>query len=381
MLASWNDCFPHWRHSVGLPEKWHEILGPAPRDEEELSFAQRVEALPKIELHVHAEAAVGEEFYDRLNALAGLYPPSLMPAKRAPFASFRDFINAWIDNSKLICHESEFEQLVFEFARDRASQNIVYSEAHVSPSDFSYIRERFPLGVEPFSLQTLLSAYARGARRAADAFPHIYVRFLVDALWIATPEEYERVLEALESVLGTPEAQDLRGGRFFVGVGLGGPESTERVAAIIPFLEGARKLGLGVDIHSGEMTSAEEHRRSIEALKPDRVGHGIRGAAEGFLFEGHITTCPLSNLLTGAHSGAFSTHAVARMAERGCAFSIGSDDPLLFRNTLTLEYVALRRVFGWDETFIHMTQAHAKKSAFDPEAVERAFRMSTSHRR
>lgn len=373
MLSTWNTCFPQWRHTVGLPERWQDVLGATPRDDAELAFARRVEALPKIELHVHAEAAVGEAFYESLNATQGLYAAHAMPARRAPFSTFRAFIEAWVDNTKLIREGAALEELVFEFARDRAAQNIVYSEAHVSPSDFTYMRERLPLGVEPFALDAVLAAYARGARRAAEAFPHIHVRFLVDALWIATPQEYARVLEALEGILGSPEARDPRGGRFFVGVGLGGPESTGRVAEIKPFVEGARRLGLGVDIHSGEMTSADDHRRSVDALAPDRVGHGIRGAADGFLFDGHITTCPLSNLLTGAHVGPLSSHAVARMAERGRAFSIGSDDPLLFRNTLTLEYVALRRVFGWEEDFLHETQGHARRAAFDVDAVTRAF--------
>lgn len=374
MLPSWNECFPQWRHSVGLPAQWHDVVGPSPRDESELRFAKIIEALPKIELHVHAEAAVGEHFYEELNASLGLFLPSQMPARRAPFATFRDFISAWIDNSKLIRHTGVFEDLVVEFVRERARQNIVYTEAHVSPSDFSYVRERFPLGVAPFSLDELLFSYARGAKRAAQEFPTVFVRFLVDALWIATPEEYDRVLQALSCVLAAPESVDPRGGRFFVGVGLGGPESSARVDEIKPFVQGARGLGLGVDIHSGEMTSASEHRTSVESLEPDRVGHGIQGADQGFLFEGHISTCPLSNLLTGAHRGPLSSHAVARMAERGRGFSIGSDDPLLFRNTLTLEYVALRRVFGWDEVFFRATQEHAKKAAFDRDAVEKAFR-------
>jgi len=195
----------------------------------------------------------------------------------------------------------------------------------------------------------------------------------VDALWIATDAEYVRVLEALASIVDAPEAQDPRGGRFFVAVGLGGPETTARASAIVPFLQGARRLGLGVDIHSGENVTAAEHRRSVETLLPDRVGHGIGGASEGFLFCGHITTCPLSNLLTGSHTGSLRNHAVALMVERGHAFSLGSDDPLLFRTTLTLEFVALRRVFGWEDDFVALMRENALNAAFDGQAARRVF--------
>jgi len=371
-LPTWNACFPRWSHGVGLPARWSDVLEASPRDEAELAFAQRVEETPKVELHVHAEAAVSDGFYAALNATHRLFEPANMPALRAPFGTLREFIGAWMDNTKLLREASAVEDLVVEFARGRAAQNILYTEAHVSPSDFSYVRERFPMGIAPFPLDVLLASYAHGALKAAHLFPAVTIRFIVDALWIATDAEYERVLEALASIVDAPEAQDPRGGRFFVAVGLGGPETTARAGAIVSFLDGARRLGLGVDIHSGENVTAAEHRRSVETLAPDRVGHGIGGASEGFLFDGHITTCPLSNLLTGSHEGPLRNHAVALMVERAHPFSLGSDDPLLFRTTLTLDYVALRRVFGWEDDFVALTCENGLKAAFDGKAARRA---------
>jgi adenosine deaminase len=370
--ASWNDVFPMWGHPAGLPERWHDVLGPGPRDDAEEAFARAVEAAPKAELHVHLEAGVPESFYATLNARHGLYSPETLPSRRAPFASLGEFIGAWMDNTKLVRDLEVFEDLVVAFVGAQAAQGIAYTEAHVSPSDFSYIRERFPVGAIPFAIDDILRAYARGARRAAEVHPRTWVRFLVDALWIATPEEYDRVIGALARVVDSAESRDPRGGRFFVGVGLGGPEQSGREEVIGRFLKGARGLNLGVDIHSGENAAAQTHRANCEALRPDRVGHGIQGAAAGYLFPGHVTACPLSNLLTGSHAGPLSTHPVARMVERGRGFSVGSDDPLLFGNTLTLEFVALRRVFGWGPELLALSNANACAAAFDAEAAAQA---------
>jgi|GEM_PF-631390 len=372
MPLSWNEAFPQWSHGVGLPARWHAVLGPGPIDDAELAFACDVEALPKIELHVHTEAAVGESFYSALNAKHVLYPDENLPALRAPFATLHDFVLAWIDNTKLLRDVEAFEDLVVDFVRAQAEQNIVYTEAHVSPSDFSYGRERSPRGALPFPIVALLHAYARGARRAAELFPHVFVRFIVDALWFASEPEYSRMLAALAEVIALPEAQDPRGGCYFVAVGLGGREASERAVEILPFINGARALGLGIDVHSGENTTAREHRHSVETLLPDRVGHGIQGAAAGFFFPGHIATCPLSNLLTGSWTEDLSRHPVAAMAEKGHSFSIGSDDPLLFRTTLTLEFVALRRVFGFGHDFVALARANALAACFDKETARAA---------
>jgi adenosine deaminase len=60
------------------------------------------------------------------------------------------------------------------------------------------------------------------------------------------------------------------------------------------------------------------------------------------------------------------------MVERGRGFSVGSDDPLLFGNTLTLEFVALRRVFGWGPELLALSNANACAAAFDAEAAAQA---------
>lgn len=368
--TSWNACFPQWEHDIRPSAELLKWIGHGPADDDELEFARWVFAQPKHELHVHLEAAVPASFYrSRYKAEAAGAERLPKPLDRVPFETFPDFIRAWVDHTVLIEGPHAFEQMVIEFARLRAAENIVYSEVHISPPDFCYLRQRF-LKMKGWDLRTCLRSYLAGAHAARKQYPHITVRFVVDAVWPSLPAEHQMLLEALQDVSLESGARDESGSPFICAVGLGGPEMADRASDIAGFIAGCRELGLRVDIHSGEMTTAANHRQSVRTLKPDRIAHGISGAAEGFFFEGPISMCPLSNILTGSWKQGLENHPIREAMERGLSVSVNSDDPLLFATTLTLEYVALRRALGQGHSLFECTQQAARAAAFAPAVTQ-----------
>jgi adenosine deaminase len=164
--------------------------------------------------------------------------------------------------------------------------------------------------------------------------------------------------------------RDHRDERIVVGIGLGGPERPDRAPFFATALARFRALGLGLDVHSGEQAhvTAAAHAATVEALRPERVGHGFRGAAAGYFFGGALAACPLSNVLLGCHDGPLATHPIAEMLRRGLDVSINTDDPLLFGTNLVIEYVALRRAFGLDRDAFARTQANARRQLLAPAA-------------
>lgn len=362
-MSNWNDIFPHWGHQIRLPSHLLEFVSTSPSDNDERRFAEWVEAQPKCELHVHMEAAVSEQFYALLNLKHKLYDESLLPAKRAPFSSLRDFISAWIDNTKLISNASDYFNLAREFVRLRAAQNIVYSEAHVSPVDFSFMRKRFGFA-QPLSFRECLTEILKGLKSAEDEWPQVEVRLIVDALWICSEEEHAALFDELKDCCTSPANRNKNGQPFIVGVGFGGPEvsaNAERISA--GFMKRCRdELGLKIDIHSGESVTSQDHRHSVETANPHRVGHGISGFEDGFVFSGHIATNPLSNILTNSWQRKLNEHPIQKLFARGHSISLNSDDPLLFGTTLTLEYVAMRKAFGFEKEFFAETQKQAMNS-------------------
>ena len=364
IFQNWNEVFPHWGHPIRFPTSLHPFIANAPQSSAEKEYALEIETASKVELHVHVEAGISAEFYNVLNREQRLYSSAEMPAMRTPFLTFRDFILAWVDNSKLVTHEEILFEMARSFVHERKKQNIVYTEAHVSAPDFTYLRLRFSSEKAPLDLEKTLCAYIGGIVQGERECPGIKVRLIADAVWPSTLDEFDLLERVFKRIMMSPINKDGQGKPIVVAVGLGGPELASRAEEILPFVLACRELGLKVDIHSGENTTVDEHRHSVQVLCPDRIAHGISGASEGWFFQGHISACPLSNMLTGSFKGKFNEHPIFQMNEKKLNFSVGSDDPLLFSNTLTLEYVALRNAFGWETEFFERTQRNAREAAF-----------------
>src|SRR3989442_10831565 len=100
--------------------------------------------------------------------------------------------------------------------------------------------------------------------------------------------------------------------RGIVGVDIAGPRvdgARYDYRQILPMVEEARAAGLGVTIHVGEEggdMGRAEIGEVVEALRPDRIGHGVLPAADPELMAALrqlgvvLQICPTSNLLTKA---------------------------------------------------------------------------------
>ena len=149
--------------------------------------------------------------------------------------------------------------------------------------------------------------------------------------------------------------------RGIVGVDIAGPRpGGERYdyTQVAPMVETAREAGLGVTIHVGEEGSdvgREEIAEVVEALRPDRIGHGILAAGDLELMrelrERRIVLeiCPTSNLLTKALPDEEALRTTFRsFVEAGVAFTIATDGPEMMRTHLRDELELLERIGALD---------------------------------
>jgi adenosine deaminase len=139
--------------------------------------------------------------------------------------------------------------------------------------------------------------------------------------------------------------------RGVVGIDIAGPRpggGRFAYAPLAPLVQSAREAGLGVTVHCGEEGFAEEVGEVVEALRPDRIGHGILAAGDpeltallassGIVLE----VCPTSNLLTGALADADAVRAVFRtFLEAGVRVTVSTDGPEMMRTHLRDEFAFL----------------------------------------
>ena len=173
--------------------------------------------------------------------------------------------------------------------------------------------------------------------------------------------------------------------RGVVGVDIAGPRLEGRryeYRQIVPMVEEARAAGLGVTIHVGEEggeTGRDEIGEVVEALRPQRIGHGILAAGDGELMaalreaEIVLEICPTSNLLTKALPDEDTLRWTLRtFADNGVAFTIATDGPEMMRTHLRDEFELLLRIGALEEPEIREANARAHEAAFVAGAVARA---------
>ena len=165
--------------------------------------------------------------------------------------------------------------------------------------------------------------------------------------------------------------------RGVVGVDIAGPRPHgERYPyrALAPMVEDARAAGLGVTIHVGEEGGdhgVEEIAEVVDALRPDRIGHGILAvrdpglmrelSARGIVLE----ICPTSNLLTKALSGPDELRdTIHAFVEQEVPLTIATDGPEMMRTRLRDEFGLLLRIGALDEDGLRESNARGHAASF-----------------
>jgi adenosine deaminase len=289
-----------------------------------------LDAIPKIELHVHLEGAIPRaalcELIAKYDGARAVPSPAELDA-RFRYATFREFLNAWVWKNGYLRQYEDFTWIAEAVARDLARQRIVYAEVFCSPPDF-----------EPLETQRLIEAIRRGFARV----PEIELALVPDLVRDYGPERGARELHELCEVraLGV------------LGIGIGGNEGAHPPQAFAGVYAQAREHGLRTSAHAGEVAGAASIWGALDALHVDRIGHGTHAEEDpallAVLAERRIPLemCPLSNVCTGSVAS-FREHPIRRYFERGLLVTVNTDDPGMFGNSLAQEYLRLSTDFGF----------------------------------
>jgi adenosine deaminase len=167
--------------------------------------------------------------------------------------------------------------------------------------------------------------------------------------------------------------------RGIVGIDIAGPRpggTRYDYTQIREHVDLARDGGLGVTIHVGEEGGAygvEEIGEVVEALRPNRLGHGILAARDTDLMEAlrandiTLEICPTSNLLTKALGDEDEVREVFRtFVDHGVPFTIATDGPEMMRTHLRDEFDLLLRIGALTEDELAAANTRGHDASFVP---------------
>jgi adenosine deaminase/aminodeoxyfutalosine deaminase len=302
-----------------------------------------LQQLPKAELHVHLEGSIEPE------TLLELEPSLTREIIDACYdcGDFPAFMHAYEWVNRFLRTPDHYALITRRLLDRMAREGIRYAELNLSA------------GVILWKKQDL-AAVDEAVRKAAAGSP-VQVRWIWDAVRQWPAEDAMRV--------AAMAAERIASG--VVGFGLGGDETrgpAEKFAEVFRF---ARSKGLRLAPHGGEISGPESVWAVLE-LGADRIGHGIAAAGDARLMAAlcdrdiPLEICITSNVLLGAVES-IEAHPVRRLFDAGVPITLATDDPGLFRTSLTREYEIARDVFGFTQAELAQVASNAFRYAFGPE--------------
>jgi adenosine deaminase len=306
--------------------------------------------------HLHFEGSLPAEVLGRLARRAGhrFADPEVFREARKAATDSRAFLDLFKEVCGLLKTPQDYSDAARAIARELSSSGLAYFEVYVSPE----IMERFRL--DPGAcLAGIASAFAE-----VEAEGGARGRILLDAVRQWGEDAAERVLD-LHEATRLPAV---------IGFGLGGDENARPASEFAGVYARARALGLRTSVHAGEWSGPGSITEALDALRPDRIDHGIAAASDAALMtrlaeEGTVLwVAPTSNVSTRAVAR-WPDHPLRRLLDAGVSVALSADDPLLFGTSTAGEYRAAGARLGVPEPDLRRMAEHAWRGAFCTEDV------------
>jgi adenosine deaminase/aminodeoxyfutalosine deaminase len=308
-------------------------------------------ALPKAELHLHLEGAIEPTTLLELRQRHGVDGASLSEIERLyDYSDFAGFLNCFKDVTAELRSPEDFELITYRLMQRLKSQNVLHAEVYVSvgiclwrKQDFAAIFEGLELGRE------------RGERD-----------FGVSLLWIFDAVRHFGTERAEQVVDLAIQYRD----RNVIGFGIGGDEARGPAEQFIGVYARAAEAGLHLTAHAGESVGPESIWGALN-LKAERIGHGLTAEKDPELIEElserqiPIEICITSNVRTGCCAD-LTQHPVRRYFDQGLMLTLNTDDPAMFRTTLSAEYELAQTAFGFSDEHLRELSRNSFEASFLP---------------
>ena len=308
-----------------------------------LTLADALDRLPKVELHCHIEGTMRLDTLVELAAKSGQALGTTDPAELYRYDSLDGFLRVfWIGQASLVTRD-DWARLAYESVVDGAAHGIVYRESFFTPT------RHLAAGQD---LSDIIAGLEDGLA-AGEAETGCRVMLICDMDRAYGGRAGLELAERLTEVRRAGDAERV------IGMGMDSTELGVDPAEYLDAYRHAKAGGLHLTAHQGENSAASAIRYDVEVLGVERIDHGISiledmSVVQLLVDRGiPITVCPISNVRIANAVARLEDHPWPRMAAAGLHLTLNSDDPAFIQSDLGEEYAELARAFGYD--LEHMT--------------------------
>lgn len=288
------------------------------------------------------------------------YPPLLSAADERGWFRFQRLYDA---ARHCVRGEAAMRRIVREAALDDGAEGSRWLEIQVDPTSYA----PFVGGITP-AMDIVLDEAER-VNATADETGAARVGVIMAASRTRHPLE-ARTLARLAARLAGP------GG--VLGFGLSNDERRGVTSDFARAFAIAERAGLLLVPHGGELLGPDAVAETLESLRPDRLGHGVRSVEDPRVLDAVVESgtalevCPGSNVSLGVYREPEAVPLRTLLAA-GATIALGADDPLLFDSRLLDQYETARNVHGLDdEEIAELARQSFRASAAPADVLGRA---------
>jgi adenosine deaminase len=313
-----------------------------------------LDALPKVELHLHLDCSLSYEVAARLRP--GLNPAEYQGEFAAPprCNNLVDYIRRAQAGIALMQTEESLRAVTLDLFEQLAKDNVIYAEIRFAP--LLHTAD----GLSPEEVVSAVDA----ALAEGIAASGIEARLILCTLRHFSEKQSMATVQLVERFRGTR----------VVGFDIAADEAGYPVTAHRSAFHYAIEHGIHRTAHAGEACGPHSVWETLREFQPARIGHGVRSIEDPDLVAHlkesriHLEVCPTSNVQTGAASS-LPQHPIDRLYRAGVSLSVNCDGRTISQITLAQEYSRLKDAFKWSKAEFLNCNLEAVRAAFIPEEL------------
>jgi len=287
-----------------------------------------IQALPKVELHLHIEGTLEPELMFELSKQNNVELPfqSIAEIRKAyNFHNLQSFLDIYFQGAAVLIHEEDFFDLTWAYLLRCKEDNVIHTEIFFDPQTHT---------AREISFDTVVNGIHRALTKGnnelgiSSKLIMCFLRHLDEASAFETLEQAKRHKDKI------------------VAVGLDSTEIGHPVEKFERVFNEAIKQGFLTVAHAGEEGPASNICDALEQLNVTRVDHGVRCIEDKNLIDKLIvkriplTVCPISNVKLKVFES-MSDHNIVVLLRKGLCVTINSDDPAYFGGYMTDNFIAV----------------------------------------
>jgi aminodeoxyfutalosine deaminase len=308
-----------------------------------------IRTIPKAELHLHLEGSVEPGTLLELRRRHGMDGASLGDVEELyQYKDFAGFLSAFKDVTGHLRSPEDYELITYRLMERLKAQNVLHAEVIVSVGVCLWRKQDF---------EAIFEGLERGRAGGEKDFG-------VSLLWIFDAVRQFGAEKALPVVDLAIRFRD----RNVIAFGIGGDEKAGPPELFSVVYARAAEHGLHLTAHAGESAGPESIWGALN-LKAERLGHGFTAGQDAELMEVlaerqvPVEICVTSNLRTGC-CAELAQHPVRRYFDQGLMLTLNSDDPAMFRTSLTGEFALVQEAFGFTDEHLRELARNSFEASF-----------------